>query len=121
MTLLKKTMIALACTFIGLSAGQDVHAPKIVLEPVGSNPRANKMTPEEFAAETAKWSERYLAYRENYRPDPTMDFRHLGPPAEGRLAGFGGVHARICDLRHASDRSAGKSLRYAIVAGIAWQ
>ncbi len=67
-----------------LSTGkQDAYVPKIVLEPVGSNPRGNKMTAKEFAANTAKWGDLYTRYIKGYRPDyRTVP---LGPPTPGRL------------------------------------
>jgi len=55
------------------------------VQPIGSNPRANKMTAEAFEAHTADWRERYEQFIAEYAPDYTDSEWMLDPPREGRL------------------------------------
>lgn len=59
-------------------------APELV-KPIGSNPRANKMTEAAFQSFTAEWRARFERYVSKYSPDYSNSQWMLGPPKEGRL------------------------------------
>ena len=56
------------------------------LEPVGSNPRANKMDWQGFEAHTQKWRTKYTNHLAHFSPDYSDSSGMLGPPRKGRLA-----------------------------------
>jgi hypothetical protein len=70
----------------GLRAEQQYFVPALDnIQPVGSNPKANRMTKAEFETYTADWRARYAKSIENYAPDYAGSEALLGPPAVGRL------------------------------------
>ena len=56
------------------------------IQPVGSNPRANKMDWQGFMAHTHEWRARYTNHLAHFSPDYSDSTWMLGPPREGRLA-----------------------------------
>ncbi len=79
--------VALLLLPAGLRSDQTPFVPPLALiEPVGSNPRANKMTAEDFEAHTADWRARYERFIAAYAPDYSDSEWMLGPPRGGRLA-----------------------------------
>ncbi len=82
---LRKIIFIFGFSLIGLFAEQDFYEPQITLEPIGSNPAANKMDSAAFELYTKKWQEQFSKYMRTYKPDYSDSTWMLGPPKEGRL------------------------------------
>ncbi len=79
--------LALLLLPAGLRSDQAPFVPALEsIEPIGSNPRANQMTAEEFVVYTADWRERYERFVAEYAPDYSDSEWMLGPPRGGRVA-----------------------------------
>lgn len=79
-------LTAAALLGAGLRAEQEYFVPALEdLEPVGSNPKANQMTPEEFEAYTESLQAQHDRWVETYEPDYSSSEWMLEPPLEGRL------------------------------------
>jgi len=81
-----KTVLALACMTFFLHADAEPFVPPLAsIEPIGSNPRANKTDERTHAAKTKAWRDAFSRYMGRYKPDYTDSAWMLGPPREGRL------------------------------------
>lgn len=67
-------------------AAPQVHVPAIDgLQPIGSNPAANRMDEKQHARQTEAWREQFSRYVQSYAPDYADSAGMLGPPRQGRL------------------------------------
>ena len=67
-------------------AANDYYVPVIAdLQPIGSNPVANKMDERQHQGMTERWCKQFQRYVQSYAPDYSDSTWMLGPPKEGRL------------------------------------
>ena len=77
---------ALLAGVCGLRAEQPYYEAALKIEPVGSNPSANKMDRKAFDSYTAEVRSQFQRFAKSYSPDYADSQWMLGPPREGRLS-----------------------------------